>query len=89
MLGAVIHKIDAFGKFSTLVKQEIEKGAIRPIEPEQLIVNIIGLCIFPIIARPIIQGIVFRGDKTQYKLFLDSRKKEVTAFIINSIKLEK
>ena len=89
MVGGVIQKVDAFGKFSGLIKQEVEKGAIRPIEPEQLIVNMIGLCIFPVIARPIIQGIVFRGDKARYKLFLESRKKEVTDFIINSIKLEK
>ncbi len=89
MFGGVIQKVDAFGKFSGLIKQEVEKGAIRPIEPEQLIVNMIGLCIFPVIARPIIQGIVFRGDKARYKLFLESRKKEVTDFIINSIKLEK
>jgi TetR/AcrR family transcriptional regulator len=89
ILGGAIHKVDAFGKFSVLIKQEFEKGAIRSIEPEQLIVNMIGLCIFPIIARPIIQGIVFRGDKVRYKLFLESRKKEVTTFIINSIKLEK
>ena len=89
MLGGVIIKVDAFGKFSALLKQEVSKGSIRPIEPEQLLVNMIGLCIFPIIARPIIQGIVFRGDKARYKIFLESRKKEVTAFIINSIKLEK
>lgn len=89
ILGGVIDKIDAFRKLSALLKQEVEKGVIRPIEPEQLMVNMIGLCIFPIITRPIIQGIVFRGDKKRYKEFLHSRKKEVTDFIINSIKIEK
>jgi len=80
---------DVFGKFSLLIKKEIEKGTIRPIEPEQLIVNMLGLCIFPFVARPIIQGIVFKGDKKTYQLFLESRKKEVANFVINSIKAEK
>ena len=89
MLGGVITKNDAFEKFSSLVKKEIEKGVIRPIEPIQLLVNMVGLCVFPIIIRPIIQGIGFRGDKKLYKEFIDNRKKEVTDFIIHSIKIEK
>jgi hypothetical protein len=89
MFGSVITKNDAFGKFSALIKKEIENGTIRPIEPEHLIVNMIGLCLFPIIARPILQGVIFRGDKKRYKQFLESRKKEVTDFIIQSIKIEK
>ena len=91
MLGHVsgMTKNDAFGKFTELVKHEVEIGNIRQIEPEQLIVNMIGLCIFPFVARPIIQGIIFNGDKKKYKQFLESRKNEVTGFIINSIKIEK
>jgi TetR/AcrR family transcriptional regulator len=81
-----IVKNNAFGKFSEMVREEVKKGNIEPIEPEQLIVNLIGLCIFPFVARPIIQGVVFKNDKKKYNSFLESRKKEVAAFIINSIK---
>lgn len=84
-----IVKNDVFVKFSAMIRMEIEKGTIRPIDPEQLIVNILGLCIFPFVARPIIQGIVFKGDKASYQSFLESRKKEVAHFVINSIKAEK
>ena len=76
-------------KFSEIVNNEIKAGNIRPIAPDQLIVNILGLCIFPFVARPIIQGVVFKGDKKSYQLFLESRKKEVVDFVINSIKIEK
>jgi AcrR family transcriptional regulator len=91
MLGSAtgIFKNDIFGKFSEIIKKEVEKGTIRPIEPEQLIVNILGLCIFPFVARPIIQGVVFKGDRKAYQLFLESRKKEVAEFVIHSIKAEK
>jgi len=81
-----IVKNNAFGKFAEIVKYEIKKGNIKPIDPEQLIVNVIGLCIFPFIAKPILMGVIFKNDKKKYKEFLESRKKEVAAFIINSIK---
>ena len=84
-----IVKNDVFGKFSEMIKKEIDKGTIRPIAPEQLMVNMLGLCIFPFVARPIIQGVLFKGDKKTYQLFLESRKKEVSNFVINSIKAEK
>jgi TetR/AcrR family transcriptional regulator len=89
MFGGLILKNDAFKKMSKMIHQEIEKGTIRPIAPEQLIVNMISLCIFPFAARPILQGIFFKNDKVKYQEFLLNRKKEVTSFVIHSIKIEK
>ena len=80
---------NAFDKLSKVIRIEVEKGNIRPIAPEQLIVNLIGLCVFPFIARPIIQAIIFKNDKKSYQQFLENRKKEIAEFIINSIKIEK
>ncbi len=89
MLGSLIVKNDAFAKFSKLINTEIEKGTIRPIQPEHLIVNMISLCIFPFPARPIFQSVFFKNDKDKYQEFLKTRKNEVTSFIINAIKAEK
>jgi AcrR family transcriptional regulator len=82
-------KDKAFDKFAESLKKEISEGKIIPIEPEQLIVNIIALCIFPVVAKPIIQGVIFDNDKARYKAFLDSRKKEVARFVINSIAIDR
>ena len=76
----------AFSKFSKVIEAEIKAGNIKPIQPEQLIVNIIALCIFPFVARPILQTVIFKNDKELYKEFIKSRKKEVAIFVINSIK---
>ena len=81
-----IVKNNAFSKFAKTIQEEVEKGTIEPIEPEQLIVNIIGLCIFPIIAKPILTGIIFKNDKKKYEKFLESRKQEVSKFVINAIR---
>jgi TetR/AcrR family transcriptional regulator len=81
-----IVKNNAFEKFTKVVKDEVDKGTIIPITPHELIINIIALSIFPIIARPILQTVIFKGDKTNYNSFVETRKKSVASFIINAIK---
>lgn len=87
IMGTVRDK--AFNRFSDSINKEIKEGKIIQIEPEQLIVNIIALCIFPVVARPIVQGVIFDNDKARYKEFLESRKKEVARFVINSIAINR
>ena len=88
--GFVIKVIKMVGinpsQYRDKIYSEIEKGTIRKIDPNQLIVNIIAMCLFPFIGKPIIQIIVFDDNKEDYEKFLNTRKKEVADFIINSIK---
>jgi hypothetical protein len=72
-------------KFFDEVEKEIKKGSIKPISPAQLLLNIISLCIFPFVARPMFQ-MVMNMDKTMFDKMLEKRKKEVPEFIIGSIK---
>jgi len=72
--------------FRDRIQKEIDSGNIKPIDPNQLLINTIGMCIFPIIGRPIIQVVLFDDNKLEYIKFLESRKKEVAEFVINSIK---
>jgi len=60
-------------------------GVIKPVDPRQIVINMIALCIFPVAARPVIQ-ILFSMNDEQYFEFIETRKKEVSKFIINSIK---
>lgn len=68
------------------IHAEIEKGRIINIPPKHLIVNVISLCIFPVVARPMVTGVLFKGNKEEYKAFLKERKTNVADFVINSIK---
>jgi TetR/AcrR family transcriptional regulator len=72
--------------FINFIKQEIRQGNIIPIDPYQLLVNMLGLCIFPFAAQPMIQGFIFKNDAKAYGKFLENRKKEVAEFIIKAIK---
>jgi AcrR family transcriptional regulator len=67
-------------------QDEIKKGNIRQIDPKQLLINILSMCIFPVAARPLLQRMFFKNNETIYQHFLEERKKAVSDFIIQSIK---
>lgn len=72
-------------KFKNQVASEVEKGILKPIDGEQLFINIISLNIFPFVATPLIKGFLKIDDKG-FKQLMEQRKTAVSEFIINSIK---
>lgn len=72
-------------KFLTQIQAEIEAENIRPINPVNLLLNMISMCIFPFIARPLLQELI-QVDRTTYMQIMEFRKKEIIDFIIQSIK---
>ena len=78
-------KRPAVKKMTDQIEQEIRDGNIKPIEPVQLILNMMSLCIFPFVARPMFQHVNGLSDE-EYIQMLERRKTEVSKFIIASIK---
>ncbi|WP_445666471.1 TetR/AcrR family transcriptional regulator [Fodinibius sp. AD559] len=72
-------------RFVKQIRAEIESGNMRKIDPREFIINTIGLCVFPLIARPMIET-VFDMSEDQYQQFLEQRKKELPKFILNAVK---
>ncbi len=70
--------------FIKQIQEEIEAGQMRKIDPQEFIINTIGLCVFPVIARPMVET-VFGMDDEQYQQFLQKRKKELPKFILNAV----
>ncbi len=85
LLGAVKQKPD-LGKFIMELQGAVQAGKIRPIQPLHLLINIISLCLFPFIAKPMMHAILGISDPV-YAAFIAERKKVVTDTIINSIKI--
>jgi AcrR family transcriptional regulator len=75
---------DKFAGLAQDIEEAVARGEIRPIEPPHLLANIVGLCVFPFIARPMLQTVV-GFDDAAYDAFLEARKHEVTAFILNAL----
>ncbi|PAU93411.1 TetR family transcriptional regulator [Aliifodinibius salipaludis] len=72
-------------RFVEQIKTEIASGTMRKIDPREFIINTIGLCVFPLIARPMVET-VFDMSEDQYRQFLEQRKKELPKFILNAVK---
>ncbi len=65
----------------------MDNGLIRRMDPKQLVINLISMCIFPIAGQHLIRPILFNDSKRDYKAFIEARKIEVPDFIIHSIKI--
>jgi AcrR family transcriptional regulator len=61
-------------------------GQSETIDMRHFIVNLLGLCVFPFVARPIITGMLFNNDDKEMAKFLSQRKAIVTEVLIKSIK---
>jgi TetR/AcrR family transcriptional regulator len=51
----------------------------------EMFINIVSLCVFPVVARPIIQQLFALSDK-EYNQFIENRKKTLPRFIMNAIR---
>lgn len=74
--------IEAFEK---QVFKEVSAGIIKPIEGKQLLINVMSVCIYPFVAKPIIQTMMALDEVSFYEM-TEQRKKEISEFIINAIK---
>jgi AcrR family transcriptional regulator len=72
--------------FVLQIQSEVEKEVIHPVDPRDLIVNMLALCIFPFVASPILKTVIFRKESKAFQEFIKERKKTVPEFIIQSIK---
>lgn len=71
-------------KFTQQLEDEINAKRIKPTSPVHLIMNMMSMCIFPFIGKPMI-GAVLGLDELQFRLAMEQRKKEIPKFIFDSI----
>lgn len=65
--------------------ERITSGAIRPIAPDQFIVNLMSLCIFPFAARPMISALLGL-DEAGFAAFIARRRDDLTAFFLGALR---
>jgi TetR/AcrR family transcriptional regulator len=67
------------------IQKEIKAGILKPIDPLQLLMNTLSLCLFPFVVSPMIQLVTGMGTK-EFNALMEKRKREVPKMIIDSIK---
>lgn len=68
------------------LNEEIEQGRVKQIAPMHLLMNIMSMCIFSFLGKPMFQ-MMANMDELQYQFFLQQRKEEVVRFVIDAIKV--
>lgn len=71
--------------FLKQINEAVRMKIIRNLDPKHLMINMISMCIFPVIWKPIIMK-VFGMTEKDFLNFIKERKKEIPHFIISSIK---
>jgi TetR/AcrR family transcriptional regulator len=67
------------------IAERIAAGAMRPIAPEQFLVNLIALMVFPFVARPILAQLLDL-DAPRFAAFIDERKRTLADFFFNALR---
>ena len=62
------------------IQSEIDAGNIRPLKPEDYVLNIFSMCILPVLMKPVYTT-MFQISPEEYQVLLNNRKKSILAFI--------
>lgn len=84
------HKGGLMGEIIPLINEqiqvEIEKGTVKTdIRSAELILNIMSLCLFPIMSQTVLQKTLGIDDE-RMRRFMNKRKQTVTQFVLDAIK---
>ncbi len=79
LLGEV--SIDFPKKFVRGFKAAVKKKAIAPLDPQQFIVSIMGMCVMPFIGKNLIKSSLGLSD-AKYKILLKTRADEIKRYAV-------
>ncbi|NUQ26442.1 MAG: TetR/AcrR family transcriptional regulator [Saprospiraceae bacterium] len=81
-----VEKIRSKGHFPKLslfiaqLQQEVDQGRLRPYNPVHLMMNVLSMCIFPFVAKPMLKAVT-QMDETTWNLLMQNRSEEVKRFL--------
>jgi len=67
------------------IDARVKSRRMRPIAPEQFVVNLMALCIFPFAARPMIAAMLGM-DQHAFEQFIARRRQDLPAFFLGALR---
>ncbi len=67
------------------IQEAMDRGEVIRMKPQHLVVNVVSMCIFPFVARPILNFVVFKEDPKALEGFYAERAEVIKQFVINAI----
>jgi TetR/AcrR family transcriptional regulator len=68
-----------------MIAERVAQGTMRPMNLQQLMINVMALTVFPFVARPMLSA-AFALDDDGFQRFLDERREELPRFILNALR---
>ena len=86
-MGVVPAEVGAtvFGTLRKQIDAQVRAGRMRPVAPEQFVVNLLALCVFPFAARPMLMAVI-GIDQAGFNQFIDRRRKELAPFLLRALR---
>ena len=72
-------------KLGQQIDERVRAGTLAPIAPEQFLINIISLCVFPFAARPIIM-VALGLDVKGFDRFIAQRRETLPPFVARALR---
>ena len=73
------------GKLRVQLEERAAAGTMRSIAPEQFLVNLLALTMFPFVARPLIQA-VLAFDEAAFDRFIEARRVEIPRLVLEGLR---
>lgn len=67
-----------------VVQRGIDRGEVLPMDPRSLLINMLGLVLFPFISRPVLSRLFFDSEEA-FMAFVGQRRQEVYAFMCRAV----
>ncbi len=64
---------------------QMKAGVLVEMDPRELILDVISLCVFPVAGRPLVSRFLWQNDQEAYQQFLINRKHTICEFIERSV----
>lgn len=73
------------GTLAAQIEAEVRARRIHPISPDQFVVNLLALCVFPFAARPMLMAL-FGADDRGFEQFIRRRRADLPAFFLRAMR---
>ena len=84
----ILHRMREKGLFSQRIRQLIQ-AALHPVAPDadpaQFIMNLMSLCLFPFIAKPLVWAFFTDGARDAFDRFIEGRKKVIVDALMGAV----
>lgn len=74
-----------FGTLKSQIDERTRAGTLRPIAPEQFVIHLVSLCIFPFAARPMVMTML-GIDERGFRDLIAKRRAELPSFFLAGLR---